>query len=813
MIRFWICAFALFFSVVSNAYAAENVYMGVNMTNSPEPPGISVSVVRDTPAYNGGLRTGDVIIAVDDLVFSTLANKIPGNNSREQFEKILVTKKVGDKLNLRILRPGPQMDLFINNKAYTSDYPLQDLELLIKNSKDGDDIRFKSKTGVQELSITITLGVRPEAIKSLSVPPNDQLFSRKTIGMPEVRKLVDKLVSITRTQEQYNDLLKRLDARATPDDGFRLNRVSYLLRDAYEGETITRNISQPLQQAAHEGISGLSTMLSTSSNVLDLDLEKITISLDSRLSADEHLKQLEAIITTTAEHVKNAFAAYTPEELAFIESQREHLTEVYKANNYINDDENTKRVDENVKLINLAKKLNYKEILLAQFELSQISNSNYLKNLKNCFIKEYADKLNQSEVISRDTPFGKIIVQGTGRTWRQPVKDQHEALIIDLGGDDFYTNTAGSGISLKYPVGILLELDGNDAYESTLQYSQGSGSMGVGMLIDIEGDDQYVGLEWAQGCGFFGGGVLLDSVGDDIYKGEELVQAAAIFGNALLVDFAGNDRMEAQCKAQAFGGAHSVAFLIDVTGNDYRYAKGKYPTNYGDPGIFDSWSQGCGDGFRQYASGGIAGLIDMAGDDYTEAGNFSTGGGYYYGYGFYQDTAQSNDKYIGSRYNQGFCAHQAVGVFLEDGGDDYYHTRQAVAQGLAWDECTTVFIDANGNDRYEGGGGFSQGASAHNAICIMWDKAGKDTYVYPAGQARAGGNDYHGGTSLSLFIDEGGKVDIYDWTGSNNNLITGWPEYGFFCDLSSNLQMLQLEKEWINLWKEPEFLSAKKTTK
>jgi len=144
-------------------------------------------------------------------------------------------------------------------------------------------------------------------------------------------------------------------------------------------------------------------------------------------------------------------------------------------------------------------------------------------------------------------------------------------------------------------------------------------------------------------------------------------------------------------------------------------------------------------------------------------------------------------------------------VFLEEGGDDCYSTRQAVAQGLAWDECCSMFVDYSGNDSYEGGTGFSQGASAHNSLCVMWDRAGSDHYEYAAGQGRAGGNDYHGGTSLSLFIDEGGRPDTYSSERSSNNLVTGWPEHGFFADLPCSLRSFLadqlLEQYWAE-WKE-----------
>jgi hypothetical protein len=146
-----------------------------------------------------------------------------------------------------------------------------------------------------------------------------------------------------------------------------------------------------------------------------------------------------------------------------------------------------------------------------------------------------------------------------------------------------------------------------------------------------------------------------------------------------------------------------------------------------------------------------------------EAGNFSQGGGYFYGLGVLYGGGEAADRYIGSHWAQGFGCHQAVGCMIEEGGDDQYLTRYAVAQGIAWDEAVCVFIEEAGNDRYEGGG-FSQGASAHNGFAVFRDLVGDDTYLY-TDQARAGGNDYHGGSSLSFFTDLAG-TDNYPSRGN-----------------------------------------------
>lgn len=60
---------------------------------------------------------------------------------------------------------------------------------------------------------------------------------------------------------------------------------------------------------------------------------------------------------------------------------------------------------------------------------------------------------------------------------------------------------------------------------------------------------------------------------------------------------------------------------------------------------------------------------------------------------------------------------------------------------------------------------------------------------YYGEQARAGNNDYHGGSSLSLFIDAGGEKDIY--SSGLNNSVTLHGEYGIRADLPEAVDYVQ----------------------
>jgi hypothetical protein len=249
--------------------------------------------------------------------------------------------------------------------------------------------------------------------------------------------------------------------------------------------------------------------------------------------------------------------------------------------------------------------------------------------------------------------------------------------------------------------------------------------------------------------------------------------------------------------SQAVALPGGAGWLLNGKGNDHYYSKGKRPTAYGDAGIFDSWSQGCGVGFRGLQSGGVALLYDGAGKDRYEAGNFSQGGGYYFGIGMLRDGGKDNDVYIGSRYNQGFAAHQSVGYFEELGGNDIYTTRQFVAQGLSWDETVVAFIDHGGDDVYEGGGSFSQGASAHNGFCLFLDLGGRNRFDYGSPQASAGPNDYHGGKSFSIFIAAGGKNNYTSKMKASSIHLNG--DDGIFVDLTNSIERAVKTRSWQGL--------------
>lgn len=129
-------------------------------------------------------------------------------------------------------------------------------------------------------------------------------------------------------------------------------------------------------------------------------------------------------------------------------------------------------------------------------------------------------------------------------------------LLLDLDGDDSYkADIFSQGSAYWFGLGMLVDRRGNDHYDC-FEHCQGEGvHLSAGILADWEGNDEYRGHEHVQGVGIDRGvGILYENSGNDIYKSDHDSQGAGLkpFGEGLLIDVAGNDRYEATATAQGF---------------------------------------------------------------------------------------------------------------------------------------------------------------------------------------------------------------------------------------------------------------------
>jgi hypothetical protein len=333
-----------------------------------------------------------------------------------------------------------------------------------------------------------------------------------------------------------------------------------------------------------------------------------------------------------------------------------------------------------------------------------------------------------------ETPYGPIELSGNG-------DDEHISddclLIIDTEGNDVYSN-AGAANSIKTPVSISIDLNGDDKYDNSegTVPTFGCGVFGYGMLVDVNGNDKYRCEFTGQGCGIFGSGAIHDLAGNDWYNGKSNLQGCGVFGSGVLIDNAGDDSYSAYQYSQGFGFTSGVGILLDTSGNDTYTANDEniiFPSAQ-TPNHNSSMSQGAGMGRRADISdghswaGGVGMLIDAAGDDNYCGGVFSQGVGYWYGLGIFVDVA-GKDKHRSVWYSCGASAHFAVAIMLDLGiGDDLYEAPMHQNLGNGRDLSLAWFEDEGGNDTYRTATR-SLGEGDIDGIGVFVDHSGDDTYI------------------------------------------------------------------------------------
>jgi len=208
-------------------------------------------------------------------------------------------------------------------------------------------------------------------------------------------------------------------------------------------------------------------------------------------------------------------------------------------------------------------------------------------------------------------------------------------LLLDLKDDDKYIlEDPTNGGGLKFPSEQNKEYSCSVGQGASLGW-RGKAAGGIGVLSDLDGDDQYAAGVFAQGCSYYlGMGLLNDSDGNDSYRGCWYVQGV---------------------------GCHvGFGMLLEREGKDKYWVK-------------QNMSQGAGHDF----STGI--LLDAQGDDFYEIPNLSGGAGNDCGYGLFIDL-KGNDTYIslGGKRNIGFAQQgknftgNTYGLFIDVYGKDKY---------------------------------------------------------------------------------------------------------------------------------------------
>lgn len=324
--------------------------------------------------------------------------------------------------------------------------------------------------------------------------------------------------------------------------------------------------------------------------------------------------------------------------------------------------------------------------------------------------------------------------------------------------------TQGFGL---FGVGVLLDDAGDDVYRASA-LAQGSGAFGVGVLLDRQGTDTYRLGSQGQGTGLFGIGLAVDAAGDDDWGAYNQAQGVGKpEGVGLLLDLDGHDRYVGYYVTD--GSALPEPGYAGYFPTSYSDSEGRAHNM--------SVVQGVGWGYRHewlddqtLWRGGFGALVDLGeGNDEHYADCMAMGQGFVYGFGFLYDGG-GDDVYRGFWWGQGASAHMGVSLLLEEDGDDD-HWMSRLSGGYGYDYSVGWVIDHGGNDTY---GGQMNYGRAYAWAMTFWLNIGGDD-VYNAGWAQAnpgfGYVDDGIGTMhlLGAFLDLGGGNDVYN---------TGWPGVG-----------------------------------
>jgi len=467
-----------------------------------------------------------------------------------------------------------------------------------------------------------------------------------------------------------------------------------------------------------------------------------------------------------------ALAGFAPESLHIqqdkteVESWKQFGIDTGSLTNFLDRDARLELQDTELAdaILSASDKLNLPELMMASDELAGAVGYAVASLHTNQFTGDFH--------YETDTALGKIIVTGTGKH----VFTNEAFLIIGLGGDNVYSNSAGGANGLAgRPISIVIDLGNNSQFVSKRSFSQGSGLFGVGILAALGSNCTFQARHMSQGAGFFGCGILMTGPGKQTLEADTFSQGAGMFGTGILWQRGENATCRVAYLSQGFGGMQGVGLLLNTGSNNLYFAGGKYPCPW-LPGHYFSLSQGFGYGMRPYAGGGVGILCDLAGHNHYEADVYGQGASYWYSVGLFLDAA-GNNKYDANQYCQGAGIHLSSGALVDWGGNNTF-TAGHICQGAAHDYSVGMLISHAGNNKFTGET-TAQGAAINNSFAMLLNHAGTNTYVgTDPKQSQAAGHDgdkrEYG--SIALLLDLGCH-GIYS-QGQTNNAIWLKPLYG-----------------------------------
>lgn len=261
---------------------------------------------------------------------------------------------------------------------------------------------------------------------------------------------------------------------------------------------------------------------------------------------------------------------------------------------------------------------------------------------------------------------------------------------IDLGGHNKVYNNAG-GTSGNRSLALHIDLKGNNTYDGK-NFVQGSGFLGVGMLVNYSGNNTYHADSYSQGCGFFGSGFLVNFEAHNRFHMNFGGQSFALFGSSILWNRAGGNKYFANDMAQSASSTLGVAFLIENQGNN------SFSTKIGQGG--SSGIRGSPWLNNPSFYGGLSFLYLGGGNNKLKATWLAQGSAYFLGAGIVVSEG-SNNVFEADYDAQGQGLHLAAGLVLNKGDHNSFNGGWG-SLGVSGDRSIGMFINTGSHNHFLG---------------------------------------------------------------------------------------------------------------
>lgn len=426
-----------------------------------------------------------------------------------------------------------------------------------------------------------------------------------------------------------------------------------------------------------------------------------------------------------------------------------------------------------LKFFDLASRIDFAQLADCARKLSLISDDFYQSR------DEFLNVLLKEDFIWEENNLKFVISQKSHTTHAE-----NADFFIDLGGYNTISTNAG-GTEGTRSLALHIDLKGNNTYYGQ-NFVQGSGFLGVGLLVSCSGNNTYNADSYSQGCGFFGVGFLVNLEGNNHFVLNFGGQSFALFGSSILWNKeGGNVYLANQGMAQAASSTLGVAFLVDNGGkNSYTAGiSGVVETmRYG--GIGQGGSSGVrGDPWLNNASfyGGLSFLYVGGGNNKFKTVWLGQGSAYFLGVGI-AVIEGSNDIFEADYDSQGQGLHLASGLLLRKGENGHFKGGWG-SLGVSGDRSVGMFINIGGNNKYTGTDQSIGSSRKPKSLGVFINIGGDNTYTFqklsnarlqfpqsPNEWSRALFLEVGGGSTYPKNVDEFKRGSDFEWGIENHSV-------------------------------------------